>query len=238
MPILDQPGWQAQFRTGRVRRHGRRHGSHGDAFDQRSGMFLRARDLNALRPVARIDVRDGPVVARGLKACEAERTDGIGPWIGGGERRSGGLARGRRVNGRPRVRHRRHPLGGARLGPGCGHCVDICQGFIQVPDAGADHLSVLLHLVEDHQLGFHRGAELAVNLSRHREGQARRQETASARPMRGIAFGRESRRHDRHQPPAMRETLCSRNEMFGGDVLVAGSVDRRGEGRVHHHDVG
>jgi len=37
---------------------------------------------------------------------------------------------------------------------------------IQVLNRGADHLAVLLHLVEDHQLGLHRGAELAVNLSR------------------------------------------------------------------------
>ena len=26
--------------------------------------------------------------------------------------------------------------------------------------------------------------------------------------------------------------------MFGGDVLVSGAVDRGGEGRIHHHDVG
>ena len=56
--------------------------------------------------------------------------------------------------------------------------------------------------------------------------------------MRGIAFGRESRRHDRHQPPAGCQALCSRDEMFGGDVLVSGAIDRGGEGRVHHHDVG
>ncbi|KUP92763.1 hypothetical protein TRIHO_23550 [Tritonibacter horizontis] len=44
--------------------------------------------------------------------------------------------------------------------------------------------------------------------------------------MRGIAFGRESRRHDRRQPPTGRETLGSRDEMFGGDVLVSGAIDR------------
>jgi len=44
--------------------------------------------------------------------------------------------------------------------------------------------------------------------------------------MRGIAFGREPRRHDRHKPPAGCQTLCSRDEMFGGDVLVPGAIDR------------
>ena len=58
-------------------------------------MFLRACDLNPLRTVARIDVRDGRVVARGLKACEAERTDGIGPGFGGGDNTGSGLARDR-----------------------------------------------------------------------------------------------------------------------------------------------
>ncbi|MHA6327252.1 hypothetical protein [Roseivivax sp. CAU 1753] len=56
--------------------------------------------------------------------------------------------------------------------------------------------------------------------------------------MRGVAFERESRRHDRHQSPTGRETLCSRDEMFGSDVLVPGAIDRGGEGRIHHHDVG
>ncbi len=130
------------------------------------------------------------------------------------------------------------PLGGSCLGTVRGHGIDKRKGFIQVPDTGADHLAVLLHLVEDHQLGFHRGAELAVDLPRHREGQARRQETASAGPMRGIAFGREPWRHDRHQPPARCQTLCSRDEMFRGDVLVSRAIDRGGEGRIHYHDVG
>ena len=56
--------------------------------------------------------------------------------------------------------------------------------------------------------------------------------------MRGIAFGREPRRHDRHQAPTWCQALCSRNEMFGGDVLVPRPIDRGGEGRIHHHDVG
>ncbi|WP_437197511.1 hypothetical protein [Roseovarius sp. MS2] len=45
---------------------------------------------------------------------------------------------------------------------------------------GADHLAVFLHLVEDHELGFDRGAELAVDLPRHRQRQSRRHETAGA----------------------------------------------------------
>ena len=136
------------------------------------------------------------------------------------------------------MRDRFNPLGRAHLGPCCGHGIDICQGFIQIPHRDADHLAVLLHLVEDHELGFHSCAELAIDLSRHRECQARREQTAGAGPMRGIAFGRESRRHDRHQPPTECQALCSRNEMFGSDVLVPGAIDRGGEGRIHHHDVG
>ena len=95
MSLLDQLGGQAQFRIGRVCGHRRRDRGHGDAFDERRGMFLRTRDLDPLRAVARIDVRDGRVVARGLKACEAERADGIGRGFGGGDRRRGGLARDR-----------------------------------------------------------------------------------------------------------------------------------------------
>ncbi len=136
------------------------------------------------------------------------------------------------------MRDRCRPLDWAHLGPGRGHGVNERKDFLQILNRGADHFAVLLHLVEDHQLGFDRGAELAVDLPRHRQRQAWRQETAGAGPMRGIAFGRESRRHDRHQPPAGRETLCSPDEMFCSDVLVAGTIDRGGEGRVHHHDVG
>lgn len=136
------------------------------------------------------------------------------------------------------MRDRFNPLDRAHLGPCCGHGIDKWKGFIQIAQSGADHLAALLHLVEDHELGFDRGAELAIDLSRHRQRQSRRQETAGAGPMRGIAFGREPRRHDRHQPPTGRETLCSRDEMFGGDVLVPRPIDRGGEGRIHHHDVG
>jgi len=100
------------------------------------------------------------------------------------------------------MRDRFCPLGGAHLGPDCGHGVDKRKGVIQIAHNGADHLAGVLHLVEDNELGFDRGAELAVDLPWHREGQARREEAAGACPMRGIAFGRESWRHDRHQPPA------------------------------------
>lgn len=51
--------------------HGRGNRGHGDALDQRRGMFLRTRDLDPLRTVARIDVRDGRVVARDIKARES-----------------------------------------------------------------------------------------------------------------------------------------------------------------------
>ena len=130
------------------------------------------------------------------------------------------------------------PLGGAHLGTGCGHGIDKRKGFIQIAHSGADHLASLLHLVEDHQLGFHSCAELAIDLPRHRERQARRQKAAGAGPMRGIALRCEPLRHDRHHPPTRCQALGSRNEMFGSDVLVSRPIDRGGKGRVHHHDVG
>ena len=121
-------------------------------------MFLRTRDLDPLRAVARIDVRDRRVVARDIEACEAEWDGSIGAGFGGDDRRTGGLAWGSYWTNRPPVMDRFCPLSGAHLGPDCGHGNDICQGFIQIPHRDADHFAVLLLLVKDHQLGFDRGA--------------------------------------------------------------------------------
>ena len=52
-------------------------------------MFLRTRDLDPLRTVARIDVRDRHIIARNIEACEAERDCGIGPGFGGGDNTGG-----------------------------------------------------------------------------------------------------------------------------------------------------
>ena len=54
----------------------------------------------------------------------------------------------------------------------------------------------------------------------------------------GITVGCEPRRHNRHQPPPGREALRGSDEMLGRDVLIPRPIDRRGEWRVHGHDIG
>src|SRR6056297_2563066 len=104
-------------------------------------MFLRTRDLDPLRAVARIDVRDRRVVARDIEACEAERDGSIGAGFGGGERRTGGLAWGSYWTNRPPVMDRRCLLYGAHLGPGRGHGVNERKGFLQILNRGADEFA-------------------------------------------------------------------------------------------------
>ncbi len=115
-----------------------------------------------------------------IEAGEAGWDGGSGAGFGGDDGRTGGLAGGSYWTNRPPVMDRFCPLSGAHLGPDCGHGTALCQGFIPIPHRDADHFAVLLPLVEDHQLGFDRGTELAVDLPRHRQRQARRQETAGA----------------------------------------------------------
>ena len=124
------------------------------------------------------------------------------------------------------MRARRRPLGETRLGPDRSHGVDICQGVVQIPHRGADELTTLLHLVEDQELGLHRGAELAIHLPRDRQREAWGQEPTGTCPMRGITLGAEPRRHNRHQPPPGREALRGSDEMLGRDVFVSGAIDR------------
>ena len=56
---------------------------------------------------------------------------------------------------------------------GRGDVIDDAPRCIQIIDNRADEFDLLVHLVEDHELGFHRGAEFAVNVAGDREREAR-----------------------------------------------------------------
>ena len=119
---------------------------------------------------------------------------------------------------------------------GRGNVIDDLPRRIQIVDHGTDDLDLLLHLVENHELGFHGGAELGVNTAGNGKRETRLCDGRGTRPMGRVPFRRKSHRHDHHETPAGRQALRRTDQMLGRNVFVARPIDRGGEGRVHDND--
>ena len=198
---------RGQGRAAAVRegRRGRCDGRHGDALDEGRGVLHRDLDLNPLRGVAGVDVRDGLVRAR-------RGVDGVGDRRGGGRTgwcdRLGRAAAALRGNGpRPHGRgHGRRRAGHARGALGQPRADGVQRGLQPVHRLGKDRPRVrrpaVVEAVGDEQRRLHARAHLAIHAARQDEVQARRDALGEPRPEDGLARGAGREREDRHETPA------------------------------------
>ena len=230
-------GWGTPFHE---RRRGRRHRGHGHALDEGRGVRHRAHDLDPLRRVAGVDLRDRLVGARGGVDREGDRSRRARPGRGGLAGRGPQALRGNghracgHGHGRGGERHPRRTLGQAGAD-------GVQRGLQPVHRLGKDRPRVrrpaVVEAIGDEQRRLHARAHPGEDPAGQDEVEAWRDEPHQARPEGGLARRTGRERQDRHEAPAECEAPGCRERVAQRDRRVSLARGRGREGRVHQDHV-